>query len=129
MQLTRPSGLTSYWFATAAVSVALGFGGLSDVLHHPYADRTMTHLGFPLYFQVILGSWKLLAVPALLWPGLPHLKEWAYAGVFFDVSGAALAHAVRGDRLEIVAPIAVGLLLGMSWALRPASRRCQRLSV
>ena len=69
-----------YRVSTAAILLAMLFGGLTDVLHHPYADRTMAHLGFPPYFQNILGTWKLLAVAALLTPGRPRLKEWATQG-------------------------------------------------
>jgi hypothetical protein len=118
-----------YWTSTACVALALTLGGLADVLHHPFADRTMAHLGFPPYFQVVIGVWKLLGVVALLSPGLPLLKEWAYAGMFFDVSGAAIAHAVSGDRLEIVPPLIVGVLLVLSWALRPSGRCFTRLGV
>jgi hypothetical protein len=109
--------------ATAAVSVALTLGGLADVLHHPLADRTMAHLCFPPYFQLIIGTWKLLGVAALLAPGLARLKEWAYAGMFFDVSGALIAHAACGDRLELIPPAAVLGLLATSWALRQARFR------
>lgn len=123
MPFAKRTRSTVYWTSTACVTLALTLGGLADVLHYPVADRTMAHLGFPPYFQVIIGVWKLLGVMALLSPGWPLLKEWAYAGMFFDVSGAAIAHAVSGDHLEIVPPIVVAALLVLSWALRPAGRR------
>lgn len=123
---TKLSGRTSliaYWIATGAIACAMLFGGLADLLHHPFADRTMAHLGLPAYFQDILGAWKLLAVLALLTPGTPRLKEWAYAGIVFDCSGAVFAHAASGDRVELLAPtFALGLAM-CSWALRPPSRR------
>ena len=114
-----------YRVSTAAILLAMLFGGLTDVLHHPYADRTMAHLGFPPYFQNILGTWKLLAVAALLTPGRPRLKEWAYAGIVFDVSGAAICHAVCGDRLELLPPLFVLMLTICSWRLKPPSTNCQ----
>jgi len=123
MSLSNRTRCTLYWTSTACVTFALTLGGLADVLHHPMADRTMAHLGFPPYFQVIIGVWKLLGVMALLSPGLPLLKEWAYAGMFFDVSGAVIAHAMSGDHFEVVPPLAVAALLSLSWALRPAGRR------
>lgn len=104
--------------STGAVVLAMLVGGLSDVLHHPYADQTMAHLGFPPYFQVIIGTWKLLAVASLLAPGMPRVKEWTYAGIFFDVSGAAIAHAVCGDRLEVLAPTFVMVVALCSWKLK-----------
>ena len=115
------SPLALYRISTAAITLAMLFGGLTDVLHHPYADRTMAHLGYPAYFQVILGVWKLLAVAALLSPGLPRLKEWAYAGIIFDVSGAAISHAVCGDRLEIGPPVFVLAMTICSWKLQPSN--------
>jgi hypothetical protein len=128
MPLSNRTRHRLYWTSTACVTFALTLGGLADVLHHPIADRTMTHLGFPPYFQVVIGVWKLLGVMALLAPGLPLLKEWAYAGMFFDVSGAAIAHAVSGDHVELLPPLAVAALLSLSWALRPPGRRYAQLN-
>jgi hypothetical protein len=113
----------AYWPSSVAIALAMAFGGLVDLLHHPFADRTMTQLGFPPNFQLILGTWKLLAVAALFWPGLPRLKEWAYAGIVFDVTGAFVAHAVCGDSFALIAPLVVLGLTLCSWACRPANRR------
>ena len=85
-----------------------------DVLHQ---------LGYPTYLLAILGVWKLLAAAALLAPGLPRLKEWAYAGVFFELSGAALSHAAVERNLGNAAgPLILATLALVSWALRPQSR-------
>src|SRR5262249_18877024 len=84
-------------------------------------------LGYPVYFVMILGFWKLLGSLALVVPGLPRVKEWAYAGIFFNMTGAAVSHLVCHD-----AAWHVGVTLGLaalavaSWALRPASRTLGR---
>ena len=82
------------------------------------------HLGYPAYFFTILGVWKLGAVIALVAPGLPRLKEWAYAGIFFNLTGAAASHAVVRDPLgNVMTPLIVLAIAMTSWALRPESRR------
>lgn len=83
----------------------------------------MAHLGYPLYFLTLLGVWKVLGAVAILVPGYPRLKEWAYAGMIFDISSAAVSRAVIGDgALKAMAPLAVGCLVVASWALRPDRR-------
>ena len=54
----------------------------------------IVHLGYPLYFITIIGFWKVLGAITLLAPGFPRLKEWAYAGIFFDLTGAAASCAI-----------------------------------
>jgi uncharacterized membrane protein YphA (DoxX/SURF4 family) len=83
----------------------------------------MAHLGYPLYFMTILGIWKLLGGIALLVPRFPRLKEWAYAGIFFELTGAAASQAASGDSAaHIIWPIIFAGLTVASWALRPPSR-------
>jgi hypothetical protein len=83
----------------------------------------MRALGYPAYFLTILGVWKVLSAPALLAPRLPRLKEWAYAGIFFDLTGAAASHAFSGESPgKIAAPLVLLLIAAASWALRPPSR-------
>lgn len=82
------------------------------------------HLGYPVYFLTILGVWKLLGVVALLVPKFPLLKEWAYAGFFFIMSGAIFSHIAVGDSLKELYPSALLLILTVaSWYFRPASRK------
>jgi len=84
---------------------------------------TMRHLGYPLYFASILGFWKLAGAIAIVTPGLPRLKEWAYAGFFFNLTAAAASHAAAGDSAaDVIAPLGFLALVLASWALRPASR-------
>src|SRR5262245_20133907 len=82
------------------------------------------HLGYPPYFMTILGVWYVLAGVALLAPRLPHVKEWAYAGLVFNYTGAAASHLAAGDGAStLIAPVVfMGLTLA-SWALRPPSRK------
>jgi hypothetical protein len=114
----------TYWTATVLVSAELVAGGLWDVGRVPQVRDTVVGLGYPAYFLVILGAWKLLGALALLAPGFPSLKEWAYAGVFFADTGAIVSHLVVGYRLaELVILVPLTVLTVTSWWLRPPSRR------
>ncbi len=98
-----------------------------DVLRIPFVTDTADHLGFPSYALVILGIWKLAAVPVLLSPGLPLVKEWAYAGVVFADITMIASHLWKGYQTGQVAVIAVLLILAvLSWVLRPPNRRLTR---
>jgi hypothetical protein len=84
----------------------------------------MAHLGYPLYFLTILGVWKMLGVVAVLIPKFPLLKEWAYAGFFFAMSGAVFSHLACGDSAkEFFGPILLLILTVVSWYFRPADRK------
>ena len=116
-------GSRPYWLLTGGFAFLFASGGAADLLRAELAMRGLLSLGYPAYFATILGAWKVLAAAALLWPRLPRLKEWAYAGIAFDLTGAALSHLAAGHGLGVAArPL---LLLGVaiaSWALRPPSR-------
>ena len=113
-----------YWIPTALFSFALTGSGFMTLTRQPPMVAAYQHLGYPLYFMTILGLAKLLGVATVLAPGLPRLKEWAYAGIFFDLTGAAVSHAAVGDPAgNIIAPLAILALTAASWALRPDSRK------
>lgn len=113
-----------YWAATGLTAAAFAAGGVMDLLRGPDVLEGMSHLGYPAYLAVILGAWKVLGAAALVAPRLPRLKEWAYAGITFDLTGAAISHAAVGDAVaKIVTPLALLGLAAASWALRPESRR------
>jgi len=113
-----------YWVATALVTAELVAGGMWDVLRVSEVRGVVEHLRYPSYFLVILGVWKLLGALALLAPGFPLLKEWAYAGVFFADSGAIVSHLAVGHQVgELAFLIPLTGLTVLSWALRPAGRR------
>jgi hypothetical protein len=105
----------------------LGFSGLVHSLRAEPMAESMAALGYPLYVMSILGAAKLLGVVALLAPGLPLLKEWAYAGFTFNLVGATASHLFSGDPLaEFLPPIGLLLLCAASYLLRPGSRRLGR---
>lgn len=113
-----------YWVATALIAFAMASGGAMDLMQPPDFMEGMRHLGYPDYFASVLGLWKVLGAVAILAPGLPLLKEWAYAGIAFDLTGASASHAFSGDDVGmIVTPLVLLGVLVASWWLRPASRR------
>ena len=116
-----------YWLATVAVAAELAVGGLWDIMRLPSVRDLVMHLGYPSYFLVLLGSWKVLGAAALVIPRRPVLKEWAYAGAFFTYTGAIASHLATGYDLAEAVPLAIlTALTVLSWALRPPSRRTPR---
>jgi hypothetical protein len=114
----------TYWITTGLLGLMFAFGAFADLSRGPQVIEGMSHLGYPAYFATILGAWKALGAIALVAPRLPLVKEWAYAGMFFDLSGASLSHASSGDPLaKVIIPLVLIALLVASWALRPQSRR------
>ena len=112
-----------YWVVTALVALTIGSGGAAQLAHMPANVEGMVHLGYPAYLLTILGAWKVAGTLAVLAPRLPRLKEWAYAGIVFDLTGAVASHAACGAVLwHILAPAILAVLACASWALRPASR-------
>jgi hypothetical protein len=127
----------AYWTATAIITLELIAGGVTDLAHgravliagQPVVE-VLEHLGYPTYLLAILGVWKVLGAAALLAPGLPRLKEWAYAGTFFELTGAALSALAVGDSLDSIAtPCFFAACAVASWALRPQSRTLGVLSL
>jgi uncharacterized membrane protein YphA (DoxX/SURF4 family) len=113
----------AYWVTTVLVAAELGVGGVWDILRIPYVRAIIEHLGYPSYFLVIMGVWKVPGAVVLLVPRFPRLKEWAYAGAFFNYTGAAASHLAVGDGAgALVAPIIFTGLVAASWVLRPPSR-------
>jgi uncharacterized membrane protein YphA (DoxX/SURF4 family) len=115
---------TAYWIITAVLATECLVGGVMGGLQmSPFRD-TATHLGYPAYFMSILGVWYVSAGVVLLAPRLPRLKEWAYAGLVFNYTGAAASHISVGDGAgKVVAPVTFLGLTAASWALRPPARR------
>jgi uncharacterized membrane protein len=114
----------AYWLTTVLVAANLAVGGVWDVLRTSYVRGVIEHLGYPDYFLVILGVWKVPGAVALLVPRVPRLKEWAYAGAIFTYTGAVASHLASGDGLAALAPpVIMTCLTASSWALRPAARR------
>jgi hypothetical protein len=116
--------MIAYWVLTAYIAFESLWAGVADILHAAPLFGILLHLGYPPHFGTMLGIWKVLGVVALLAPRYPLLKEWAYAGMFFDFSAAIVAHAAAGDGgVSYIGPVlSIPVLLG-SWYLRPQSRR------
>ena len=118
--------LIGYWVATALFCLAMIAGGSMNLMRAEMQKEAMTALGYPDYLMTILGVAKILGVIALLIPGVPLLKEWAYAGFTFDLLGAAASHAFVGDALaEIIMPLVILAFAAASYCLRPPTRRIQ----
>ena len=119
------SRIIAYWVTTALLVFELALGGVWDILRVPQVRVLIERLGYPIYFLVILGTWKLLGAVALVIPRFPRLKEWAYAGVFFDLTGAVASQWASGliDAGTMAYPIVMTGVAVASWALRPQSRR------
>ena len=123
----------AYWMTTTLIALETLAGGVTDLVHGrtmlvsgPLVVDVVTHLGYPVYLLAILGAWKVLGGITLLLPRLPRLKEWAYAGIFFELTGAAASHAARGNWSELTAPLILAALTVASWALRPPNRTLRK---
>ena len=113
-----------YWVATVWLAVAMIASGIQQIFTIGGFVEIMERLGFPTYFSVILGVWKTAGVVAILIPKFPLLKEWAYAGFFFLLTGAIFTHAAVGDELiEYFGPALLLVLTIISWFYRPKGRR------
>ncbi len=113
--------IIGYWAVTALIAFELVYGALWDfnVLNQGYVYTVLKHLGYPLYLAGILGACKLAAVAVILTPGLPLLKEWAYAGVVILFAGAFVSHVAVGDAAgQYIWSLLFAVLALSSWRLR-----------
>jgi uncharacterized membrane protein len=117
-----------YWLSTGLLSAAMLSGGIAELILRPETLRGMSELGYPAYFVQLLGFWKVLGVAALLVPRFPRLKEWAYAGIFFNMTGAAFSHVATGSAAwHLSVTLSFALLTLVSWLLRPSERKLGQL--
>ena len=113
-----------YWIATAWLSLGMVSTGIVQLLRMQDDVDKMVYLGYPLYLLTILGIWKILGVIAVLIPKYPIIKEWAYAGFFFAMSGAAISHMIMGNAVKEILPSLLLLALTIvSWYFRPLDRK------
>jgi len=114
-----------YWVATALLSLGMLASGLQQVLRTQQMIDLIKPLGYPVYLLTIIGVWKILAVIAILVPGFKLLKEWAYAGLFFTMTGALISHLAVGDTdiKAILGPLMQIIFIILSWYFRPVSRK------
>ncbi len=123
---TKAKNIT-YWITTGVIAFFIGTGGVAQVAQYLGNPRgEVPILRYPMYFFGILGVWKALGAIAILAPRYPRLKEWAYAGIFFDLTGAVASVAAVGVYgaygFHILAPLILTFISVASWALRPESR-------
>ncbi len=113
-----------YWIATIWLALGMLSSGVVQLCKVKIEVDFITHLGYPIYFITILGVWKILGVITVLVPRLPLLKEWAYAGFFFAMSGAIFSHIASGDSVNEIFPSLLLLILTVvSWYFRPGDRK------
>ena len=116
-----------YWIATiwlALGMVVTGAGQLIKMTAGQGGVDMITHLGYPVYLLTILGVWKILGVVAVLIPKFPLVKEWAYAGFLFLITGAMFSHIAIGDPVTALFPSLLLLILAaVSWYFRPENRK------
>lgn len=113
-----------YWIATLWLALGMASTGIVQLLHVKEETDSMAYLGYPAYFLTLLAVWKFLGVITVLIPKFTLLKEWAYAGFFFAMSGAIYSHIASGDAVkELLPPLLLLVLTLVSWYFRPAERK------
>lgn len=100
-----------FWVVTGLLAVMLGIGAVYDAISAPEAVAHVTRIGYPAYIVPFLGVAKILGVIAILIPGYPKIKEWAYAGIFYDLLGAFYSHIAFGDGPDMWAGFIIGFIL------------------
>ena len=120
-----------YWVSTLWLALGMISTGAGQVFKMKTGQGgvdVITQLGYPIYFLTIIGIWKLLGVVAVLIPKFPLLKEWAYAGFFFAMTGAAFSHIASGTVNQLVPSLLLLVLTLVSWYFRPADRKLTSVS-
>jgi len=113
-----------YWIITGLLSFCIFTGGLFQAMQMKQTIGGFKPLGYPIYFISLIGIWKMLGIIAILIPGFKLLKEWAYAGIFFTMTGAVISHIASNDiHAQIIAPVVLAVFTVLSWYLRPANRK------
>lgn len=113
-----------YWVATAWLALGMLSSGIVQVQRVQTEVDFIAHLGYPLYFLTLIGIWKIAGAAVVLMPKFTLLKEWAYAGFFFTMTGAIFSHIAMHDAITEIFPSVLLLLLTIiSWYYRPADRR------
>jgi len=113
-----------YWIFTIWMSLGMVSTAIVQLLKHKDEVENFTTLGYPTYLMTIIGVWKILGVIVVILPKLPLIKELAYAGFFFVMSGAVISHLIVGDPIDKVLPAVLLLVLVIiSWYFRPSDRK------
>lgn len=114
-----------YWISTVWLALGMVSTGIVQLMRmQEEIDKVSRELGYPIYFLTMLGIWKILGAVAILIPKSPLLKEWAYAGFFFAMSGAVFSHIASHSPMgELFGPVLLIVLTVVSWYFRPAERK------
>src|SRR5690606_24799587 len=113
-----------YWIASIWLALGMTSTGIVQLIRNDDEIAVFDELGYPAYLMSILGVWKILGVVATLIPVLPLVKEWAYVGFFFVMSGAAVSHLACGHGFaELFGPLLLILLTMTCWYFSPESRK------
>lgn len=112
----------TYWATTGLLAADAIFAAIMYLSGNAQAVNTFVHVGYPQQLRILLGIAKFLGAIALIYPGVPRLKEWAYAGFTFAWIAASIAHYIAGDRAETVVVVVLLVMLSLSYATRPANR-------
>jgi uncharacterized membrane protein YphA (DoxX/SURF4 family) len=112
-----------YWVSTILIVLGMLPGGIGQIFHAKWSLDLFRTLGYPLYLLPVIGTWKVLGSIVLLIPKFPLVKEWAYAGFFFAMSGAVFSHIASDDSLRASSPLVLLILIVVSWYFRPADRK------
>lgn len=116
--------LIGFWLLTGLFCVSQGLSGVMDLVQPPELLEVFSTIGYPTWMLYILGPWKLLGAICIAAPGLTRAKEWAYAGFFFDFTGAAASHALAGQGIaDMMPPLVLCAIAIGSYVLRPDNRR------
>lgn len=115
-----------YWISTGWLALGMLSTGIVQLIRLDEEVVNFASLGYPAYLMTIIGSWKVLGVLAVMAPGLVTLKEWAYAGFFFTMTGAIISHLVAESPISMLfGPVLLLTLVAISWNSRPVERKCQ----
>ena len=121
-----------YWIATIFIALETFVGGVMDPTHGrtavisgPSVTQVVTGLGYPVYILTIIGILKIPGAITIIVPGFLRLKEWAYAGIVFELFGAAASQLACGKLGDLIPPVSLLGIALVSWALRPANRKLQ----
>lgn len=120
----KKSHKITYWIATVWLSLGMVSTGIVQLIKMKEEVDNFNSLGYPMYLMTIIGAWKIAGVIAVLIPKFPLLKEWAYAGFFFAMSGAIISHiAIGHGGVQVFGPALLLVLTIVSWYFRPANRK------
>lgn len=117
-----------YWGSTLWLALGMVSTGIVQLIQMEDEVANFAGLGYPTYLMTILGVSKILGTIAVLVPGYPIVKEWAYAGFFFTMTGAILSHLITGDVMSVLPPLLLLVLTIVSWYSRPVDRKAVTVS-